>query len=350
MARNTPKSSSPPQSVENKAKKPKDRKHSKPEQLSLFAWAGIHYSNTIELYHFIPKFYSGDVERVNGQYLPALERAFEYRETKYKVEIHPASLKDQGGVNRHYYPCRREEMIEAALICLASQGHGIFLDKQAGVMFTLGQIQRELARNGHTLSKKQIKDALQICAQTVIKLFNEDGTSIVTASMLQSLYLSTKDNWEDSKCFAQFHPLVTASIKAKTFRQLHHDTSMALASTIAYRLHLRLSHRYTQAGLLAKPYSILLSTLIRDFGLRAYDKPSQNLREVRKALEELKSKNVVLNYTINPILEDGGRKWKDALIDIQTHPSFNNEMKKANARNLQYDEVRAKEAKLIAVT
>ena len=50
-----------------------------------------HYSNTIELYDFMPKYHWGKVERINDTFLKSLERSFECRGTKYKIEIKPAS-------------------------------------------------------------------------------------------------------------------------------------------------------------------------------------------------------------------------------------------------------------------
>src|SRR5437879_3211169 len=97
------------------AKTPKrleDHKQTKPPQLSLFemlAPEDRRYSNTIELYDFIPKYNYGKVERIGGEFLRALEREFECRGLKYTVKIHPASIEDEDGVDRYYYPSKREE-------------------------------------------------------------------------------------------------------------------------------------------------------------------------------------------------------------------------------------------------
>ena len=74
---------------------------SKPEQLGLFQTflpeEEEKYSNTIELYDAVPKYFSHSrgmaALRESGKYLPILERAFEHRGEGYKVQIHPARIR-----------------------------------------------------------------------------------------------------------------------------------------------------------------------------------------------------------------------------------------------------------------
>jgi hypothetical protein len=67
-----------------------------------------------------------------------------------------------------------------------------------------------------------------------------------------------------------------------------------------------MSHHYIQASI-TMPYNILLSTLIRDFGLTPYDRLKDNLRDVQIALNEMKSKDVLLSYKVEKILENSKR-------------------------------------------
>lgn len=123
----------------------------KPRQLALFEHllpADQCYSNTIELYDFIPKYYWGKSERVEAQFLRTLKREFECRGKRYKVEIHPARLVDRDGVEREYYLSQREELVEDALRKFVCEGQGVFLDNEAGVTFTLYQLQEELNHPG----------------------------------------------------------------------------------------------------------------------------------------------------------------------------------------------------------
>lgn len=335
-------------------KKLEEFEQTKPDQLSLFEILQPEdrkYSNTIELYDFIPKYVWGKLERIQGRFLDSLEREFECRGQRYKVKIRPARMDDSDGTERDYYPGKREELVEDALRKLICEGQGIFLDDEAGAFFTLTKLQEELMNMGHSYSKDQIKEALLVCNKTILEVYTADGATTVSASIFTTLGLTSRDDWEnharDTKCFVRFNPLVTTSIRNKTFRQIDYATTMKYKSVIARQLHKRLSHHYTQASIMEK-YQILLSTVIRDFGLTLYDNIRNNLRDIKIALDEMsvrqveveengqivkKEVGIIANYKIekkfNP---ENKRKMEDALITITTYRNFNGEMKIANAR------------------
>ena len=50
----------------------------------------------------MPKYYWGKTERINGRFLDPLEREFECKKIKYKIEIAPAVITDRDGVKRDY--------------------------------------------------------------------------------------------------------------------------------------------------------------------------------------------------------------------------------------------------------
>lgn len=318
-------------------KKLTNYKQEKPVQLTLFELllpSEKPYSNTVELYDFIPKYHWGKVERVNGTFLKSLDREFECRGVRYSVTIQPASLKDKNGEEKYYYPSKREELVEDALRKFAVEGQGLFLDDAAGVTFTLHQLQQELASNGHSYSKDQIKDALLICAKTNLTVTSEDGSAILVSSLFETLGLQTREDWvskgQKSKAFVRFNPLVTEGIKARKFRQFNYEKSMSYKNVIARQLHKRMSHHYTQASI-TQPYSINLTTIIRDFGLTAYDRLSHNLRDVETALSEMKEKGVILSYKVDKTLDSLQRnKTTEAKITITPHPQFVGEVMQAN--------------------
>lgn len=322
-----------------KPKKLADYKQDKPVQMTLFELllpSEKHYSNTVELYDFIPKYHWGKVERVNGTFLKSLDREFECRGKRYHVNIQPASLKDKNGEEKYYYPSKREELVEDALRKFAVEGQGLFLDDAAGVTFTLHQLQQELMNNGHSYSKDQIKDALLVCAKTNITVTSDDGSAVLVSGLFETLGLQTREDWEaqgqKSKAFVRFNPLVTEGIKGRKFRMFNYETSMSYKTVVARQLHKRLSHHYTQASM-TQPYSILLTTIIRDFGLTAYERLSHNLRDVEAALEEMKQKSVILKYTIDKTLDAEQRnKMIEAKITILPHPYFAGEIMQGNKK------------------
>ena len=343
---NKPENESAPQAtvviVPENAKRFEEYEVEAPQQLTLFQLLDLNpqeqkrYSNTLELYDFMPKYYWGKVNRIGGEFLRALEREFECRGAKYKIKITPARITDKDGVDREYFPSKREELVEDALRRLATTGQGVFLDDRASVTFTLYQLQKELKRNGHSYSLTQLKDALFICAHTRITVRAENGNAVLVSGMFETLGLQTREDWKGkgakTKAFVRFNSLVTASIKSGTYRQLNYELSMSYKNVIARQLHKRMSHHYTQASI-TNPYHIMLSTIIRDFGLAEYARPSLNLSHVRKALEEMKEKNVVLSYQIEKMLDSGSRnKLLDAKIIITPNPYFAGEVMNANTR------------------
>lgn len=316
-------------------------KQTKPEQLSLFELLSPeerNYSNTVELYDFIPKYYWGKTDhlRIEGEFLRSLDREFECRGKKYKVKIKPASIEQSDGTEKYFYPAKREEIIEDALRKLVCEGKGKFLDDSAGVTFSLYELSEELKSSGHTYSITQIKDALMICAQATLIVTNEDGTEIMVSTIFPTLSLQTKEDWkgtgEKTDSFLRFNPLVTRSIIERQFRQFNYRKSMGYKSVIARQLHKRMSHHFIQAHI-ANPYHIKLTTIIRDFGLTAYKKISFNLREAEHALDELKESNVVLTYKSFRTY-DANRKNKivEVLFDIIPHPHFVGEVMQANKK------------------
>lgn len=95
------------------------------------------FSNKIEFYDFCPKYVYWRTERLQDKFLDRIERDFECRGQKYNIAIDPAKIKDSDGIVRDYFPGTVEELVEDALRKLAVVGHGLFLDDQAAVTFTL---------------------------------------------------------------------------------------------------------------------------------------------------------------------------------------------------------------------
>ena len=326
-------------------KKIDEYEQSKPVQLNLFELLlpeEKNFSNTVELYDFIPKYFWGKVIRIEGEFLRALSREFECRGKRYKVKIDPAKLTDGEGNSLDYYPSKREELVEDALRKFACEGQGLFLDDAAGVTFTLYQLQKELQESGHTYSKDQIKDALMVCAKTNITVTSDNEDAILISSLFETLGLQTREDWEGTgektRAFVRFNPLVTQGIKSRQFRQFNYKKSMSYKSVIARQLHKRMAHNYTQASF-SNLYSISLSTIIRDFGLTKYGKLTQNLRDCLFALDEMKQKRVILGYKVEKTI-DANRKNKllDAKIIITPDPNFADEVVKANLKQKQIHE------------
>lgn len=308
----------------------------RPIQLSLFDLEPSEgsYSNSIELYDFMPKYVWGKVERINDKFLDSIKREFECRGKKYQLTMMPARLELEEG-SREFYPSKREELVEDALRKLMTERHGMMLDGEAGIAFTLYQLQKELKERGHTYSYNQLKESLEILKKVDIEIESEDAHLFF--SPIETLGI--KGTGDESQTFVRFSPLVTHSIKSGTYRMINYNKVMAYRSVIARQLHKRMSHHFTQASL-TETYEILLTTIIRDFGLKPQKRLQQNLTEVDNAINEMKEKSVIINHKAVKIFDSKPRtKLIDVKFTFQPHFDFISDVKKANAKAKKLKEI-----------
>lgn len=221
----------------------------RPIQLSLFELLEDDgdYSHTIELYDFMPKYVWGKVDRIQGLFLKRIERKFECRGRAYTIKIDPAKVEGSDGEARDYFLGRREELVEDALRKLMTEQQGIFLDGEAGVCFSLYQLQMELKHKGHSLSYDQLKEALEVLTKIDIEIESEDKEIRFIFSPIETLGLKGRNS--ETQTFVRFSPLITESIRQGAFRLVNYDKVMGYKSVIARQLHKRMSHHYTQASL-----------------------------------------------------------------------------------------------------
>lgn len=302
----------------------------KPIQLVLFELGSENkdYSQTIELYDFIPKYNWGKSKRIEGEFLRTIKREFECRGRRYHLTLMPARIEDGKGGSKEYYPSQREELVEDALRKMMTEQQSVMLDGEAGIAFTLYQLQKELSEKGHTYSYEELKDAIRVLNGTDIVLKDESETVESAFSPIESYGFAGEG--KETKTFVRFSPLVTHSILAGSFRMINYDKAMSFKSVIARQLLKRMSHHYIQASL-TNPYDILLTTIIRDFGLTLQRRIQYNLDEVESAVEMMKEKNVIINYKIDKVYDlKPRRKLVDAKIFIQPHPHFIDDIVRAN--------------------
>ena len=105
---------------------------------------------------------------------------------------------------------------------------------------------------------------------------------------------------------------------------------MTYKKNLARWLHKRMSHLFTQASW-KNPYSIMLTTIIRDSGIKRYKKLKDNLSEVRKVCREMVQKNVLTDFKEEP--RYSGRKIIDVKFILKPGYSFIRDMIQANKKN-----------------
>jgi hypothetical protein len=317
-------------------------KRSSPEQLSLFQTFlpdEDKYSNTIELYDAIPKYYPIKKmrdKRVNDTFLPHMDREFEHKGNAYKLTISPGRVIYKDGTAREFYPSFREELVEESLRKIACDRlNGVFLNGQAGVQFTLYELKKELKSRGHDIDILDLIESLKICNLASLSLKDHTGKALIQSPIFPVLLVASKADWvknpKQTRCYVQFHPLVTACINHISYRQYDYLTYMAYKHRLARWLHKRLAHNYVQASMM-HPYSINLSTILRDSGAYLSPRGNNRLREVETALDELVAKQVIMNYK-----KEDKRGPRNKIIDVTftLFPDFSfvDEVKKANARS-----------------
>ena len=119
----------------------------------------------------------------------------------------------------------------------------------------------------------------------------------------------------------------------------NYETSMSYKNVVARQLHKRMTHHYTQASI-TQPYSINLTTIIRDFGLTSYERLSHNLRDIELALDEMKEKHVILSFNVEKTLDAEQRnKMIEAKITVTPHPEFVGEVMHGNKKQSSVSEL-----------
>ena len=180
------------------------------------------------------------------------------------------------------------------------QFNGAYFDNQAGVQFTIYQLNKELQSLGHEFKRSSLVDALRICSGVLLTISKDDGALVMESPIFPLLLLGRKQDWvqhpKDTRCYVKFHPLVTQSIGSLTYRQFDYASYMHYTHRLSRWLHKRLAHNYSQAGLL-HPYTIRLSTILRDSGTHHSLRASNNARQVEEALTELQERDIVMSLT-----------------------------------------------------
>lgn len=333
--------------MEKRNKKFSDYQQTLPMQLDLFRLPDDqNYSQTIELYDFVPKYVPGKVEpqRVDGRYLEPITRDFECRGKPYQLTLIPARIQTEAeGIYKDYFLGVREEIVEDALRKIAIEGKGIMLDGELGMSFSIYQVEQEVKKSGHTYSYRQIVDALNILATATIRISTK--SEVETTDQKKGKTAKGKDlvfhpletlvfdnEVEGTPTFLRFSPLVAKSIRESSYRMLNYRESMKLKSFIARQLYKRMSHHFIQASL-TSPYAIKLTTIISDFGLTKQSRLKNNLANVEESLEEMKANDDILAYKSEKIFDVKRKnKLSDVLFRITPHPRFIADAKKFNAK------------------
>lgn len=300
-------------------------------------------SNTIDLWDSVPRYAVSRQAmakmRTQDGFLDLLEIHFDYKGTRLKAVIQAARIREEDGTTLDYYPSATEELIEDALRKIAACKQQGFFDKfnyRSGVVFSLHMLREELKKSGHTRSFQEIVKSLKILSGSLIEIQAGDGKDLAAFSRTNYLPALTavsrkklRDNPE-AKWMAQFHPMVTQSVDALTYRQFNYHQMMAHSTQLARWLHRQLSLKFTFATD-SSSFEMGYGAIKRDSALINYARERDGVAALTKAFEELCEQGVLLRFEREDIT--GNRsKIHDVKYILYPTPKFVRDMKHANKR------------------
>ncbi len=324
-------------------------KQTKPMQLSLFELLtetdiltedgdrqlkrGKNYSQTIELYDFMPRFVFGhqaDLRKDYNGLLPALMRDFECRGVPFKLTLTPATIVQPNGKSVGYYPGTDEDILEIVLRKMYLEDNPKLYDGQPGMTFTVNKIRKELKKQGRTRSHTQVIESLLILKGSQISCQNLETKTTMIFNPIDVLSFRKKDDAdEDTPCYLIFSNIVAEALDNLYFRRFNYKKVVSYKSVIARLLHRRISHHFTQSNP-KLTYSVNFSTLLRDFGLE-YPTLAKAYIKLKEALKEMKDANVIQEFVCEPIRNSkDARKIEDYFVKITPTQAFSFEVKNSN--------------------
>lgn len=307
------------------------------------------YSNLIGLWDVMPRYSISRLMmnklRDERSVLRPYYMDFQYRNETYSIEIQPASTKNRQKPNKtthgieviDYYPSANEELVEEALRKIFIEKYGSE-DTSLIVRFTIYELCEMLKRFGHTRSKIEVIQSLEVMSRSKIivskKAVNGRGKVYIVSSYLNDLvgldYIQDETeapaNWS-----ARFHPMVAEAIKLENYRQYDLKILMDYKTQLARWIHRLLIDKYVFASKL-KPFEIRYSTIKRDSQmLNNYGRERDAIEAIHCSFDEIKSAGVIYSFGVKNMFSDHG-KIADVVFILSPTANFISEVKVANKR------------------
>lgn len=300
------------------------------------------YSNYIEFYQALPIWTYDKKKKYGDPNRPFKTEFVEIGQKQYTVEVSAGPLKQQDGNAKYLFPGLREELIQDALLKLATteQVYAQQSDKQeVGSYFSMKLLQRMLKETGHSYDVSELKEGINVLGACSLEVSykTEQGKKCIVDSgkgyLFTAVYTRTVMEGNVVKgmeCQVRFHPLITKGIRDKTFRQYDYVACMEYSKPLTRWIHKHLTRQYRFAEYKGKPYHIKTSNLIQNSPFKKLKSWSDNARKIEEALFEMiyhKENNS------DGILEKYEREKDvaDPVFKFYASPMLEYMMKRANA-------------------
>lgn len=289
------------------------------------------YSNTIDLYDALPKYVWEHNREHDDLSKAVVTRKCTLRGERLTVKVKPAIIERNNGRSVLIYPGAREELVEDALRKLAVKGNGQFIDNKFGVVFTLYELEKELAQMGHRYKVTEIREALMVCRGATLECISEDRDLFGSENFFSKLGIATRKEYlrhgRDAKCYVLFHSLVNESVLNQSFRQYNYQLGMQIRSALARFIYKRMCHYWVQASP-QTPYTPSLVSFLSQSPRTLSKRMPENVRAMRNALDTLIKHQVISEYEVDK--KKDRQKIVDVAYVIWPHKNFVWQMKKSN--------------------
>lgn len=287
------------------------------------------YTNTIEFYDLLPRYLFGEQPADKS----SLAREFEFAGTPYRVTVTPAQFQNSDGTETIAFPGEREQIVEDVIRRLSIEQDRLKLSsttQRVEFAFTIYELQKELRRVNHSLSRAEIKEALRILNRSFFEVMKQ-GTKkpLVSSTAFPTLSIMDASD-EGSKHVLTFNELVAEGLKRLHFRPIDYERLMTIKTGPGRWLYKRMVQRFTQAGGF-NSYDILASSIARDSGMSERSRWRDTLKKVDRAVKSLEEAGIVDSFNREERRDEKSRKILDVFYTIYPGRDFCRDQKWGNA-------------------
>tara|TARA_Y100000296_G_scaffold87462_1_gene134867 strand:+ start:3011 stop:4165 length:1155 start_codon:yes stop_codon:yes gene_type:complete len=317
--------------------------------------AETHLGNLVEIYDAVPRFFESrtvhSLENMN-QEITSEVRSMSYTLTitaatirKKYIEKQPDGTTLQRQVNVGMFPGVREEFVEKAIRKFSTFQAADITPERCIVRFSLYELKKELDEFGHRYSYSEIREALQVLAQSNVRIVATlpDGTSldissgyinnlVIRSPRRDSAYYQAGNDDSRPRCQVELHPLIAQQVKRGEFRLYQYGLDMSITSGFGRGL-LRFISMYWKNASESNSFRF---TMMEFFASGSNRRPGQFIaqdnRQLKRAIDSLINVGMLKpDFRVVPIKASKGRKILDYEYEVYATNKFVTTVIEANS-------------------